>query len=176
MHMCNTLLTWWFWVCKQLLDAQKHLYKSKQQTERPAEFPNTYNWLQWAAIVVSFVVLCTLTQASLEKQLFLEKFRSLFKIIKHFLLLRLVNTLKTVAHVWLSVPQLHSMTPNCCKWCPILTTVWLLETSVCGSAQVSSMIGKCGVRYLWSYAVQQMMPPLCGDTVKHGILNTGIVE
>ena len=106
----------------------------------------------------------------------LKKFRSLFKIIKQFLLLRLVNTLKTVAHVWPSVPQLHSMTPTCCKWHTILTTVWLLETSVCCGAQVSSIIGKCGVRYLWNYAVQQMMPPLCGDTVKHEILNTGMVE
>ena len=55
---------------------------------------------------------------------------------------RLVMTLETTALVWRSVPLLGSTTPTCSELCPIQSFVWLLETSVCWSAQVSNVIGQ----------------------------------
>ena len=74
---------------------------------------------------------------------------------------RLVMTLVTTVLVWRSVPRLGSMTPTCSEWCPIQTFVWLLETSVCWSAQVSNVIGQfpdwsfsfSGLTWLVSYVV-----------------------
>ena len=87
---------------------------------------------------------------------------------KQPLLLRLANTLKTVVVVWRCVPQLHSMTPTCCNWCPILTSGWLLDAFVCNNAQVSSRTTwlvslVCGTCKIMQYSKRCL--PSCGDAV-----------